>query len=81
MMRVILRGCVTVRFRCAPQAETGTHAGAGSLLVRKHLLAAGLDCPQNKEPPEILDFQGFSIELPIRIELMTFSLRVKRSTD
>ncbi len=33
------------------------------------------------KPPEILDFQGLSTELPIRIELMTFSLRVKRSTD
>ena len=34
-----------------------------------------------KEPLEILDFRGFFTELPIRIELMTFSLRVKRSTD
>jgi len=31
-----------------------------------------------KNPPETVDFYGVLPELPIRIELMTFSLRVKR---
>ena len=35
----------------------------------------------SKKPPRNLGFQGVLPELPIRIELMTFSLRVKRSTD
>jgi hypothetical protein len=35
----------------------------------------------SEKPPKNLGFQGVYPELPIRIELMTFSLRVKRSTD
>ena len=35
----------------------------------------------SKKPPRNLGFQRVLPELPIRIELMTFSLRVKRSTD
>ena len=35
----------------------------------------------NDEGPEPLRFRAFVTEPPIRIELMTFSLRVRRSTD